>query len=816
MTYICFLCKSKFSVSDLIDHLKNTHKTPNFFTYECGQINCFQIFSERKSFKRHLLNVHRHDNLLETLPTKTSNCKTNYSTVAFDNSCKDVDKTIDNIGLCNLVSQSEIIPSQNLTNSLQNLDNIVNKITLNFYSKSNFCRKDVTFIQNNVSDLCKCIVDCLQNADVLKNNTNANQQNIISKCSDPFANINTEYLFTQKIKTSGLFSFPINYTINNEIAPTIQSGKSTLDEVKSKGYFLPLKFQIKKFLELPEILNLVLENMEALQKKGSYSNFINGSLFEEKKSMIQGSGIVLPFFLYTDDFETNNPLGSHSSENSVCAIYYSFPTLPSHLLSNLDYIFVAGFVKSKYISQFGNNSSFYPIVEEIKTLECDGIEIEANNSIYKIYPVLGLVLGDNLGVKNLLGFGKSFNISKYCRLCDRTKTELRKDLTESTLRSVAQYNEDVLKNDYQSTGVKQYTIFNEISSFHAVTNFSADVMHDIFEGICKYEISQVIRKFLEEDIFSLEQLNNMKSMFTYGVSEIQNLSPPIQLKHLKNNTLKMSAREVWHFLHFLPLLIGDIIPTNNRYWKLICLLIEIIDIVLSPEFSRDDINNLKHKIKLHHKLYRELFGALKPKHHFLLHYPTIIEKSGPLKYFWSFRFEAKHKDIKKYAHSISSRLNIAYSLSVKSSYRFSSFISSFNVENISTIHFQSQSLVNLIIFDNEKYSQLNFPENMTNVFLPDLVTYKGTEYRKLQYLTAFIERNLFLYKVKELVISLSHKFFVICTKININKFNNHFQSYEVGNSEKHFEIHEINYFSSPPLHIYTLKNGKTFLRNKRL
>jgi len=49
-------------------------------------------------------------------------------------------------------------------------------------------------------------------------------------------------------------------------------------------------------------------------------------------------------------------------------------------------------------------------------------------------------------------------------------------------------------------------------------------------------------------------------------------------------------------------------------------------------------------------MYTHFFNdTLKPKHHFLIHYPSIIEQSGPPRNYWCFRFEGKHKELKIYA-----------------------------------------------------------------------------------------------------------------------------------------------------------------------
>jgi len=51
-------------------------------------------------------------------------------------------------------------------------------------------------------------------------------------------------------------------------------------------------------------------------------NFVQGNLL---KKGFQPKKYVFLFFIYTDEFEINNPLGPHSNFHSVSAFYYSFP-----------------------------------------------------------------------------------------------------------------------------------------------------------------------------------------------------------------------------------------------------------------------------------------------------------------------------------------------------------------------------------------------------------------------------------------------------------------------------------------------------------
>ena len=60
------------------------------------------------------------------------------------------------------------------------------------------------------------------------------------------------------------------------------------------------------------------------------SNFIQGSLWKEEKTK-SSRKLVLPLFMYFDDYETNNPLGSYRGIAKCGAVYLSVPCLPLEL-----------------------------------------------------------------------------------------------------------------------------------------------------------------------------------------------------------------------------------------------------------------------------------------------------------------------------------------------------------------------------------------------------------------------------------------------------------------------------------------------------
>lgn len=132
--------------------------------------------------------------------------------------------------------------------------------------------------------------------------------------------------------------------------------------------------------------------------------------------------------------------------------------------------------------------------------------------------MLGLILGDYLGMHAILGYATSFMANFSCIFCKAIRTHSQQMYFEdiTLLRSILGYNIDVQNNDLSTSGIKYECVFNKIPSFHAIQNFSVDIMHDMVEGVCHYDLSAILNYILENGFISLEILNNKKKMFDYG------------------------------------------------------------------------------------------------------------------------------------------------------------------------------------------------------------------------------------------------------------------------------------------------------------
>lgn len=309
---ICFECKSEFSeLKTLVAHFKNFHSFNYKRSYICCEELCNrQCFSNLSKFKRHALA--KHNNVV------------NETTVVFSKPqigghCEPELNQPTNI------TPSITSPPFTETQSKDSLLNVFdfktesNKLVLKLVSKNNLTIKDAFEIKNNFNEITSKMLLFIQNM-LPRDNFNSfdsyiQTQTAISDlktvCED---GADSEYKLFNFLKEHELIS-PIKLvTIDNEISITHHLGESLFDDVIKTGVLLPIEFQIKKLFEKNGKLKWTLEHQNKLKDESSeyLRHFVQGKLWSEKIKTLSGK-ITVPYFIYFDDFEINNPLGTHAT-----------------------------------------------------------------------------------------------------------------------------------------------------------------------------------------------------------------------------------------------------------------------------------------------------------------------------------------------------------------------------------------------------------------------------------------------------------------------------------------------------------------------
>ncbi|KAE9521356.1 hypothetical protein AGLY_018248, partial [Aphis glycines] len=137
---------------------------------------------------------------------------------------------------------------------------------------------------------------------------------------------------------------------------------------------IPFKQVLKLVLETSNLFITIMIYMKNLENNSDncISSSTQSSIWLSKLTKYPKK-IVLPIFLFFDDFEITNPLDSHSGNRKFGAICISLPCLPPELSCSINYVFLAG------IWKFCNIQTH--IVDQLKFLENIGIVINIKGSL---------------------------------------------------------------------------------------------------------------------------------------------------------------------------------------------------------------------------------------------------------------------------------------------------------------------------------------------------------------------------------------------------------------------------------------------------
>lgn len=123
-------------------------------------------------------------------------------------------------------------------------------------------------------------------------------------------------------------------------------------------------------------------------------------------------------------------------------------------------------------------------------------------------------------------------------------------------------------------------------------------------------------------------LNQRVQRYDYDINERKSIPPEIKQEHLESSKFKMSAGQMKCFVDSITLLIGDLVPAEDE-WAFLVNVTKIGSFIMKPSFSSEEIEELKDLVNCTLHQYQAFFDKhLKPKAHFLTHYPLAIKWMG--------------------------------------------------------------------------------------------------------------------------------------------------------------------------------------------
>jgi hypothetical protein len=233
---------------------------------------------------------------------------------------------------------------------------------------------------------------------------------------NPFSGIETDYNHTAYLERSGLFVRPEKYNIGsrqNYISDSaVAFSKPVMEPVH--GQFVSITDTIIALHARTSLVKDAVSNLHkaAVDKAGVYSCFLDGSTWKEHP--LRNSDVIL-IRLYGDDFEPAYPLASRKSVYKIGCIYFQLESLPTYVLSKTENMFLTLCYHSDDVREFGWEYVLRPLVNELKHLESQGIQLKLGGNVRPFRVVLSGITGDNLFLNSVLGFVESFTASHPCR-----------------------------------------------------------------------------------------------------------------------------------------------------------------------------------------------------------------------------------------------------------------------------------------------------------------------------------------------------------------------------------------------------------------
>ena len=445
--------------------------------------------------------------------------------------------------------------------------------------------------------------------------------------------------------------------------------------------------------------------------------------------------------LYQDAFEVVNPLGSAKSKHKLVGVYYTLGNLPSYMRSNINHIQLVLLCKDSYIKKFGVSTVFKKLVDDLKVLETVGVE--GRNGEF-IKGTLHSIVGDNLGSHTIGGFQESFASTHFCRYCSISNIDFKNDpLLVGDLRDYESYN--LHAGSSKNFGVKYNSVFNELAHFHvAKPGLPPCLGHDLFEGIVAYDLMLCITHFISNDWFDIDEINRLVKCFKFKEYDAADKPCPLKKrkeKETKNAKLSGTAKQTWNFLRFLPLILYTKLKNHNDpVWDMLLNLRSIVEYVCAHKTHMSQVSYLQYLINQYIEKRVDLFpnDSLKPKHHYLRHYPWLILQFGPLIRMWTLRFESKHSFFKRTARILGNYINLEQTLSKKHQ-MLQAFLSEGSLFKPDLI-VEQYLPVDRTFYSPEIMQSINkccFAENSTSYTCA--ASYKGTLYKKDMFV--LIERS---------------------------------------------------------------------------
>ena len=680
MIFTCSLSRYNCSFQTVnfnwyIQHIWDHHALTDGFNHKCDVLSCTGRFTKSRCYRRHLRHFHPEFHITHLKNTTQHNaCNTQLNTQYAPEIVTNCDN--DDYSNANYSSSDEesyeqvaeegdhIREGDQVGNDIHEVDGqfdyqtIVSDMLLELREKFGATNAALSFVSEKMTMILRHDASVRSK----KVSISLNQSNLHMDFQSEFL-LKAESPFIQHFE-----SFGNTQTLDRFIQskPEYVAPVDIPLEGKDKFYYIPVKETLRNILSKDDVI-FELMNFGNNKIPGVLKDFSDGSVYNNNE-LYQSKPKSLQIAIYHDDFQINNPLGNKTKKGKLSGFYFVLGNLKPHHRSRLKDIHLLTMSDATNISKYGYGEVLAPLIKDLKSLEVDGLDFTYDDVTLRVYGTISMAIGDNLALHALGGYYENFStVQRFCRFCNRTMDSINDHNICDVLRTKEAYDCQLalVIQDSSMTplyGIKRPCVLNDLNHFHIVDGAPGDLAHDVFEGFAQDLMIQIVVQFVKDRLTTLEHVNELILDFSYASIDQRNKPQPIKIKALTNIKLRQTACEMWNFIRLFPLIFGDLGTVGNIYWKLGITFVRLVELLCAHKYSDATLKTLDEKITEFISMYISVFpdANVKPKLHFITHYPHHIKKFGPL--IKTLRFESKHSYFKRCIANSRNRVNVSLSM----------------------------------------------------------------------------------------------------------------------------------------------------------
>ena len=353
---------------------------------------------------------------------------------------------------------------------------------------------------------------------------------------DPFLKaqlqLNTEYKRTKFVQECDTYVGPQEIVLNR--ANVLLGARKDCFHYSSVVDSFKILIQDESFCKMKGNVTVSNNDSEKLQDIKDGSHYKTNEFFRNNPE-------AYTMVLYSDAIEIKNALGAARGSYKVVQVFYTLGEIEKSQRSKVDRLTLVMIFREKLLKKYSLNSILKPLVEDLKKLEI-GVEIKIPETRMVKCGLLAYT-ADNLEASLVGGFSSNFSSRDICRICHIQYNQLEDEICddhgswtqdeynsifaqrtagmevdEENLEASSELDSDNIfagratedetgddsgdddsdsdgddsdgddvsdldeEEELPSRGLNMECSFNVLDSFHCVTSFPLDLMHDLFEG----------------------------------------------------------------------------------------------------------------------------------------------------------------------------------------------------------------------------------------------------------------------------------------------------------------------------------------------